>query len=63
LVDILGLTCVFVTHLIEQARRIGDNAVVLIGGQNVEEGSIDQVFTSPRDPRTRKFMKGELTDE
>jgi len=41
LVGALGLTCVFVTHLIEQARRIGDNAVILIGGRKVEEGPID----------------------
>jgi len=63
LVGALGLTCVFVTHIIDQAKRIGDNAVILIGGRKVEEGSVDQVFSHPKDPRTLRFMKGELTDE
>jgi putative ABC transport system ATP-binding protein len=63
LVGALGLTCVFVTHLIEQAKRIGDNALILIAGQKVEEGPVAEVFTHPKDPRTRRFMEGGLTDE
>lgn len=63
LVAALGLTCVFVTHLIEQAKRIGDNAVILIDGHKVEDGSVTEVFMHPKDPRTQRFMKGELTDE
>jgi putative ABC transport system ATP-binding protein len=61
LVETLGLTCIFVTHLIEQARRVGDRAIVIMDGQKVEEGPIPDMLTSPRDPRTRKFIRGELT--
>jgi putative ABC transport system ATP-binding protein len=63
LVGALGLTCVFVTHLIDQAKRIGDSAVILIGGRKVEQGRVPDVLVHPKDPRSRRFVKGELTDE
>jgi putative ABC transport system ATP-binding protein len=56
----LGLTCIFVTHNVEQAQRVGDSAFVLIDGQMVEEGPIGEILTNPRDPRTLRFAKGEL---
>jgi putative ABC transport system ATP-binding protein len=56
----LGLTCVFVTHDIEQAKRVGDRAVLLIDGHKVEEGPISQILTHPKDSRTLRFMRGEL---
>jgi ABC-type methionine transport system ATPase subunit len=56
----LGLTCIFVTHNVEQARRVGDSAFVLIEGQVVEEGPMDDILTHPKDPRTLRFAKGEL---
>jgi ABC-type phosphate transport system ATPase subunit len=60
LVESPGLTCVFVTHDIEQARRIGDSAILLIDGRKVEDGPIADVLTKPSDPRTLKFIRGEL---
>ena len=63
LVGALGLTCVFVTHLIDQAKRIGDGAVVLIDGQKVEEGPVEALLTRPGDPRTLRFIRGELKNE
>lgn len=60
LVESLGLTCVFVTHDIEQARRIADSAILLIGGKKVEDGPMTDVLTKPNDPRTLKFIRGEL---
>jgi len=56
----LGLTCVFVTHNVEQARRVGDSAFVLIEGQVVEEGTMGDILAHPRDSRTLRFAKGEL---
>jgi putative ABC transport system ATP-binding protein len=56
-----GITCVFVTHCVEQARRLGDDAILLIDGKKVEDGPMEQVLTRPRDPRTAKFIRGELT--
>lgn len=63
LVGALGLTCVFVTHLIDQAKRIGDRALVIIDGEKVEEGPVPDVLVNPRDSRTLRFVRGELTDE
>jgi putative ABC transport system ATP-binding protein len=63
LVDKLGLTCVFVTHHIDQAKRLGDMAMIIIDGQKVEEGRVPDVLDNPEDPRTHKFVRGELTDE
>ena len=60
LVKTLGLTCVFVTHDIEQAKRVGDGALLLIDGQKVEEGPIHDILAHPKDSRTLRFMRGEL---
>ena len=61
LVKTLGLTCVFVTHYIEQAKRMGDAAMLLIDGRKVEEGAMPNFLNHPKDPRTMKFIRGELT--
>jgi putative ABC transport system ATP-binding protein len=60
LVSALELTCVFVTHHIEQARRLGHRGILIVDGAVVEEGGIEEMLSSPSDERTRKFMKGEL---
>jgi len=60
LVKRLHLTCVFVTHDMEQARRVGDDAILLIDGKKVEEGSVDRLLNNPRDGRTLKFIRGQL---
>ena len=61
LVTKLGLTCVFVTHDIAQAGRVGDRVLVLVDGHKVEEGPMSDVLTNPRDHRTLAFLKGEVT--
>jgi putative ABC transport system ATP-binding protein len=60
LVEALGITCVFVTHHIEQARRLGHRGILIIDGVGVEEGEIAAMLSSPSDERTRKFLRGEL---
>ena len=60
LVTTLGLTCIFVTHHIEQAERMGDSAILLIEGRKVEEGPVSHLLNHPQDPRTLKFIRGEL---
>jgi putative ABC transport system ATP-binding protein len=60
LVKTLGLTCIFVTHYIEQAKRMGDTAILLIGGRKVEEGPMSHFLNHPQDPRTMQFIRGEL---
>jgi len=60
LVGALGLTCIFVTHYIEQARRLGQRGILIIDGACVEECEIEKMVSSPSDERTRKFIDGEL---
>jgi phosphate transport system ATP-binding protein len=49
---------VVVTHNLAQARRIADRVAFLLDGELVELGSRDDLFTAPRDPRTRDYIDG-----
>lgn len=56
-------TVVWATHNFFQARRIAQDAAVVLGGHIIEMGSADALFRSPRDPRTRDFLEGRLVYE
>ena len=49
---------VIVPHNVQQASRIGDRVAFLMGGELVEHGSAEQVFTRPRDSRTDDYITG-----
>ena len=55
-----GIGVAVATHDMHQAERIADRVAVLIEGSVVEVGPPDRVFESPSDPRTRRFVDGEL---
>jgi len=55
-----GLGVVAATHDMHQAERISDRVAVLLDGTVIETGPPAQVFDDPADPRTRKFVTGEL---
>ena len=55
-----GTTIVLVTHNVFQARRMADRVALLLGGELIEIAPTDRFFESPRDPRTRAFMSGEM---
>ncbi|WP_049971337.1 amino acid ABC transporter ATP-binding protein [Haladaptatus cibarius] len=55
-----GLGVVVATHDMHQAERISDRVGVLLDGTVIETGPPEQVFDSPDDDRTRKFVAGEL---
>ena len=57
----MGLTIVFVTHAIEQAKRIGERGMVLVNGEKIEEGKIPDLFENPQNAITKKFVDGILT--
>jgi len=54
-------TVVIVTHILRQARRIADHLAFLYLGELVEHGPAAEVFASPRDPRTRAYLTGEIS--
>jgi phosphate transport system ATP-binding protein len=51
-------TIVIVTHNIQQAARISDETAFMLLGELVECGGTQQVFTTPKDPRTEAFISG-----
>ncbi len=54
-------TVVVVTHILRQARRIADYVIFFYLGELVEHGPAEQVFTAPRDSRTRAYISGEIS--
>ncbi len=51
-----GMTMVVVTHEMGFAREVSDRVVFIDGGVIVEEGSPEQVFGHPTNPRTIDFL-------
>ncbi|MBR6458882.1 MAG: amino acid ABC transporter ATP-binding protein, partial [Actinomycetaceae bacterium] len=51
------MTMVIVTHEMAFAREVADNAIFLDSGVIVESGSAEQVIGSPREERTRAFLR------
>jgi polar amino acid transport system ATP-binding protein len=52
-----GMTQVVVTHEMRFARDVADKIIFMHGGELVESGCPDAIFTSPRDQRTREFLR------
>jgi L-cystine transport system ATP-binding protein len=51
-----GWTMVVVTHELQFAREVADEVLFMDGGVVVEQGAPRQVFTAPREERTRRFL-------
>ena len=52
-----GMTQVVVTHEMRFAREVSDKILMLVGGELIESGSPDVIFSSPSDERTRAFLQ------
>lgn len=50
------MTMVVVTHEMSFARDISDTVIFMDGGVIVEEGTPEEVFGNPKNPRTRQFL-------
>jgi ABC-type polar amino acid transport system ATPase subunit len=51
-----GTTMLVVTHEMGFAREVADRIVYMDEGCIVEEGPPEEMFSQPRDPRTRQFL-------
>jgi polar amino acid transport system ATP-binding protein len=51
-----GMTMVIATHEMGFARDIANRVAFLEGGRILEEGPPAQIFTAPREERTRRFL-------
>lgn len=52
-----GMTMAVVTHEMGFAREIADRMLFMDGGLIVEEGSPQQIFQTPRQERTKEFLR------
>jgi polar amino acid transport system ATP-binding protein len=52
-----GMTMLIVTHEMNFARQVADRVVFMDRGVIAEEGPPAEIFTNPRLPRTRQFLK------
>ncbi len=53
-------TVVWATHNLFQAQRVSQRSMLLLDGKLVEIAPTEQVFDSPRDPRTADFVQGRM---
>ncbi len=51
-------TTVIVTHTLRQAKRLADYVVFMYLGEVVESGLAQELFTHPRQERTRQYLEG-----
>jgi len=55
-----GMTMIVVTHEMGFARDVADRVVFMADGLVVEEGTPEQIFTTPRHERTQQFLQSVL---
>ena len=51
-------TVVVVTHNMQQATRVADNTAFFYLGELIEGGSTKQIFSMPREQRTKEYLTG-----
>lgn len=56
----LNITIVLITHQMEVIQAICDRVAVISHGKLVEQGSVGDVFASPKEPLTREFISSAL---
>ncbi|OXM86213.1 amino acid ABC transporter ATP-binding protein [Paenibacillus rigui] len=52
-----GVTMIVVTHEMSFAREVSNHVVFMDGGVIVEEGKPEQIFSQPKEERTKQFLK------
>ena len=52
-----GMTMLVATHEMGFARDVADNVLFLDGGVILEQGPPSEIFSNPRQPRTREFLQ------
>ena len=55
-----GMTMVVVTHEMGFAKEVADRVIFMADGAIVEEGTPEEIFASPKDERTKLFLRAVL---
>ena len=55
-----GMTMVVVTHEMGFAKEVADRVVFMADGVIAEQGSPEELFSNPRNPRTKQFLQSVL---
>lgn len=55
-----GMTMLVVTHEMGFAREVADKVVFMSDGVIAESGTPEEIFTNPKNPRTRQFLQSIL---
>ncbi|MDR1135854.1 MAG: amino acid ABC transporter ATP-binding protein [Clostridiales Family XIII bacterium] len=58
-----GITMVVVTHELQFAKDVADHVVFMEDGYVVEEGTANEIFSNPKEERTKKFLSRILPPE
>ncbi len=56
-----GMTMLIVTHEMNFAQEVADTVVVMDHGRIIETGPPSQIFSAPRETRTRSFLQAVLS--
>ena len=51
-----GMTMIVVTHEMGFAREVADRVIFMCDGKIAEEGTPEDIFTAPKNPRTKQFL-------
>jgi putative ABC transport system ATP-binding protein len=55
-----NVTVVWVTHHLEQAKRVGDLTWLVANGRLIESGATGDFFSDPKEEITRQFLSGNM---
>ena len=58
-----GTTMIVVTHEMKFAQEVATHVVFMADGVIVEEGSSEEIFTHPREARTKQFLRRILPED
>tara|TARA_B100000315_G_scaffold231463_1_gene242784 strand:+ start:364 stop:1224 length:861 start_codon:yes stop_codon:yes gene_type:complete len=53
-------TIIIVTHNMQQAKRVSDHTVFMLGGRIVEAGETKHLFATPKTELAKKFLSGSI---
>jgi polar amino acid transport system ATP-binding protein len=55
-----GMTMVVVTHEMNFAKEVADRVIVMADGGIIEDGAPADIFSAPKEERTKQFLRSVL---